>query len=275
MIGRFPLNIVDTAYKAGFANPVGIAYDSGRGIIGVANYGSSEISFVDYVTFTVIATVNVPAGNNNAWSYITFDNAGDRYFAASERIEGYGDNLIYIINATTFSLSLAITDPSSTAIYRGIEFDYTNDRMFISCYKNPNSIPSEIKIYKYSDFSYITNFIANRASGIVFDAVSNKLYVAGHSSNNLRIYDGTSYALLTTIATGGLTYGVSQDPDNSDLLVIQNYGLNTLQLFRKSTNTIIGTYSGITTPRFSVFVGNKIYVTAATINSVSIIDKFY
>lgn len=270
MIGRFPLNINEIVYFGNVINPVGIAYDSIRDRIAVINYGGDLVIF-NAADMSIITSVSIEPGIFKG--ALDFDLVGDRFFLGRDAPPGD----IKIIDANTYTVTtIATTYISTQPVFRGFCFDYSNDRFFTSCYGTAGIQPvSKIAIYKLSDFSFINSFDSDKCSGISYDSLNNKLYVAGHSSANIKVYDGSTYTLLNTIPTGGLAYGITQDPDYSDYMVIQNYSLNQLQLFRKSTNSIIGTFSGLTTPRLSIFRNGKIFTTLSTFDKIASIERFY
>lgn len=277
MIGHFPIYPSFIPYLAAtYTNPLGIAYDVVGNRIAIVDFGS-KVTFIDATTYSVLHTLSYPLTTNNI-AAAGFDSVNNHFYLGEDGPNANGK--IRVISGVDYS-EITNFNNSAYAVYRGFCFDHSTDRMFVSCFGTAGTQPiSTIEIYKISDHSYITSFNADKASGIEIDTTARKLYVAGHSSANVRVYDIDTFTLLNTITGSGdfsmsTAYGITQDPNNSDLMIVQEFTLNKLLLLRKSTNSIIGKMGGVTNPRMSVFVGTKIHVTQATINKVSEYLSFY
>lgn len=274
MIGRFPLNINNPInYLSGFTNPLGIAYDTINNRIAVVNYNASSassISIRDATNLSLITTISSPIAS----SVIKFDATGSRYLLGAD---AYGslERGLYTLDCTSYTITRVI-NTTGKAVLRGIEIDYPNDKLYVSYFGDVVfSIAAAVVIYKLSDFSYISEFAVSKSCGTALDLAAGKLYVACHSDGVVRVYDATTYTLLNTITGVTLAYGIVQDPANSDYMIVQDYSGNRLCLLKKSTNTIIGYYEGVNTPRFSIFLNGNIYTTQAAINNVGVTERFY
>lgn len=279
MIGHFPIYPNVVGYLAAtYTNPVGIAYDAVGNRIAIVDFGD-KVTFINATTYAVLHTISLPSALNKI-AAIGFDSVNNNFYVGEDGDIPSPNGKIRVFSGVDYSETASFYH-SSFATYRGFCFDYSTDRMFVSCYGIAGSQPiSTIEIYKISDHSYITSFNADKASGIEIDTTARKLYVAGHSSANVKVYDIDTFSLLNTITGAGdltlsLAYGITQDPNNSDLMIVQDYTNNKLLVLRKSTNSFINQMKGVTTPRISVFVGSKIHVTQATINKVSEYLLFY
>lgn len=277
MIGHYSIypNVIDYLSTT-YVNPVGIAYDITGNRIAIVDF-QSKVTVIDATTFAVLNITLVENLSPDIAS-IGFDSVGNRFFVGTDNPNGK----VHIISGIDYSITLNVISGINSPTYRGFCFDYSTDRLFISSYGQLTAQPiSKILVYKLSDLTLLTSFNADKASGIEIDTTGRKLYVAGHTSANIKVYDIDTFALLNTI-TGNvnfdlsLVYGITQDPINSDLMIIQDYNLNKLCLLQKSTNSIIKQVKGFTTARFSVFVNDKIYVTlGTTTNRVAVIKRFY
>ncbi|PIF30757.1 hypothetical protein CLU81_1204 [Flavobacterium sp. 9] len=276
MMGYYSIypNVIDYLSTT-YANPVGIAYDVTGNRIAIVEF-KTKVSFIDATTFKVLNTI-LASSLDLFIASIGFDSVNNRFFVGSDNVNGK----VHIISGIDYSVTLNAIYVPTESIYRDFRFDYSTDRMFISCYGAASQPISKISVHKISDLTLITSFDADKASGIEIDTTARKFYVAGHTSANIKVYDLDTYSLLNTITGSGdfalsLVYGITQDPSNSDYMIIQDYNLNKLCLLQKSTNTIIKQIKGFTSARLSVFINDKIYVTLGnTTNRVAVIKKFY
>lgn len=277
MIGHYPIYPNTITYlSATYTNPLGIAYDAVGNRIAIVDF-QTKVTFINATTYAVITTV-LASSLDSGIATIAFDSVNNRFLVGSDSVNGK----VHLISGVDYSITLNVISTTSTqAVYRGVVFDYSTDRMFISCFGNPTTQPlSNIIVHKISDFSFVTSFNADKASGIEIDTTARKLYVAGHTSANVKVYDIDTFTLLNTITGSGdyalsLAYGITQDPNNSDYMIVQDFTLNRLVLLRKSTNSFINVMKGVTSARMSVIVNGKIHVTQANINKVSEYLLFY
>lgn len=268
MIGRFPLNIVIPKYvSASFNNPIGVAYNANDNIIGIANYGNKVVQFLNADTFEVVHSMTITTSQDQI-AALEYDSLNNRYFLGYEN----NGNKIGIINGSDYSITTIPFSLDHVPVTRGFQFDYANDRMFISAYRT-NDV-GKIYVYKISDLSYISDFTVSQSTGISLDNANSKLYVACHSSGEVRVYDSNTFVLLNTITGFNLAYSVYQDPDISNRLLVCDYSANELVLLDKDTNSIIGRLKNIANPRYSVIVNNEIITTSAT-NKLFVQPRFY
>lgn len=266
MIGRFPLSTSIINYSTPtYLGSHGIVYDSAGDRIAVCQWNGNKVTFLNATTLAILANVTISAP-----SQIKFDSVNNRFFVASA--DGTNPTPVNIINGNTYELTSNVI-PTGLFIIRGFEFDYANDKLFISSY-NTNFI----EIYKISDLGHIGSIAVNNPIGIVFDS-SGKLYVARGSNKVVDVYETITYTKTGSISgtTGTVTfseaYSLAQD-ENNDLLIMTDRVEGKLVLLRKSTLTTIGTYS-INSVTQVCTMGNKILATCQPLNLFAIIDKFY
>lgn len=280
MIGHFPIYTSIIKYlPTALTNPVGLVYDATGGRIAVADIsgGSGMILFLNSTTFALLHTINV---SGRSTSGLGFDPINNRFWVGEDSSVGNPNGRIRVYSGVDYS---EITNffNSAYANYRGFCFDYSIDRVFVSCAGAATLQPiSTIEVYKISDYSFVGSFNCDKSIGIEIDVSNRKLYVAGGTSANIRTYNLDTFALVDTITGTGdfalsTVYGITQDPVNSDLMIVQDVTLNKLVLLRKSTNTIIGKSGGVTGARMSIFANGKIYITQSGINKLSEHIIFY
>lgn len=266
MIGRFPLNLLDPIqYVAGFTKPIGIAYDATGDRIAVVN-NSNNVTILDGASLSTITTITLPSFGTNAWNVIYYDSGNNRFL-----VEEDTSGTIQAISGVGYSVTTYITSlGTGTPTCRGIVISDT--RIFFSCYFT-GTTTSTVFVYNLSAATLITSFSVSSACGIVID--SSKIYVSCHGENNVKVYDLTSYALLSTITVGADAFSLTND-SSSDYIIIESRDSNSLKLLKKSTGTVVGGFAGTPVVTAGIIRSGKIYLTLpTTLNKIAIMDKFY
>ena len=95
---------------------------------------------------------------------------------------------------------------------------------------------------KYSPYNYVATITASglKPYRSAVDTVNNKLYVANSSSTSLYVFDLTTFALITTVTTGTVSYSVTVDNAGNRLFV---GGSNGLYIYDLTTYSLITTLS--------------------------------
>lgn len=143
--------------------PAGVAYDSDRGKIYVANSGNNTVSVISDITNTVVATI--PVGNNPTG--VAYD---------------FGKNAIFVTNTDDNTVSV-ITDVNDTVVAtipawgiqpKGIAYDSNTDMLFIANYgSNTVSVISD-----HNNTVIATITVGDKPVGVVYDSGSSEIYVA-------------------------------------------------------------------------------------------------
>lgn len=105
------------------------------------------------------------------------------------------------------------------------------------------------------------------------DPITNKIYVANLSSNNVSVIDGTNNKVVATITVGDEPYGICVNPVTNRVYVT-NYFSDNVSVIDGTNNSVIATVAVGFEP-WGICVNsttNKIYVANYGSNNVSIID---
>ena len=274
MIGRFPLDIMSkTTYPPISKNfLLGIAVDSANNRFGIVNYRAdgaiNNILFYHTETYQLIQSIDV-TGSKGALEH---DAVGNRFFLGHNNDDG---KLFSIISGVDYSIT-TIDTPSSDSILapvvRGFAIDSTNDKLFVSAYFTQSI--ARIYVFKLSDLTFITSYPVSQCVGIYVDIPNNELFICRHSSGKVDVYNSLTNDFKRSITGFSNAYSIVVDPANSDLLIVVDNADNSLRLLKKSTNTILGKYEGIVSPRFSAFYNGKI-MTTQTNGKITVIERFY
>jgi len=174
------ITLTSTAIS-GFTGPVAIALDTANNKYFVYNWSGGVVRILNLTTNAEIASVT---GFGTSYGGIALDVANDRYYVSSGstvRIMKYSDNT-QIASITGFTYAY------------GIALDIPNNRYFVS---NTTSI----RVMKYSDNSelfHILNF--TNTYKIVADNSNNRLYVCDRGAGKFKIFNLTTFELITTIS---------------------------------------------------------------------------
>jgi YVTN family beta-propeller protein len=108
---------------------------------------------------------------------------------------------------------------------------------------------------------------------LVFNSVSNKLYIANNIGNSVTVINGSTDAVLATIPVGKAPYHVAVN-EMTNRIYVPNNMANTVSVIDGSTDTVMATVSVGNAPRASAVnkKTDKIYVVNFTAASVSVID---
>jgi hypothetical protein len=119
----------------------------------------------------------------------------------------------------------------------------SNNRFFVSCYYSQS-----VQVVNATTFAVIAT-VSNSSGvgGISFDSVNNRLFVCG--SNNINIYDGSSFVLLNTINSIATPQYVLFDPVSAhNRFFVADYNTNSVYILDGTSFAILSQISGFTSP---------------------------
>lgn len=213
--------------------PHGVAVDSGRRRLYVANHASSDVSVFDVDTLRLLTTLNT--GGARGLNGLAVDPLRNRlYVAAKESNE---------------VVALAADGSRTAPIWR----------------LPANGSPDGIVLHSSLDLAYVANFGGNSLTAIKvrdedgegvgkldvpagkepsflsFDPVSKLLYVTHHGEHTLGVYNWEG-KLEQTLPTGKGPYGISLDPERRRLYTadIDGRSVSVFQLDQAGTPTPVG-----------------------------------
>jgi len=189
--------------------PLGVAYDSGNGLVYVANSYSNSVSVISGTTNTVVATVGV---GSYPWG-VGYD-AGNGYVYETNS----GSNTVSVISGTTVVATVVVgTQPSYVA------YDGGNGYVYVG-------IDSTNVVKVISGTTVVATVgVGNSPTGIAWDSGNGDLYVANAGSGNVTVVSGATNKVVANIATGSLPDGAVYDSGNGDVYVA-NYDSNSVSV---------------------------------------------
>lgn len=232
----------------------------------VANFGTGDVSVIDIITNTHIATV--PTGLGTGKIALTATPDGQKVYVSNllfnnvTVIDTKTDTVIKTISVGVRPLAIAIT-PDGTKAYVTNQLDnnisvidIATDTVIstISVGENPSSLaiaPDGKNIYVVNqtsdDISVIDTItdtlITTVSSGgtspsaIMITPDGTKVYIANETSNSISVIDASTHTLITTIAAiGDLPIGLQITPDGKKVYVI-NFNSNNVAIINTADDT--------------------------------------
>ncbi len=214
---------------------VGMAVDSTRGVVYVANNSANTVSAINEATNTVVATI--PVGH---FPYaVALDSSKGLVY-----VTNYSGASVSVIDETTNTVAATIAGVGG----HSIAVDPGRGRVYAQS-------GSTIEVIDESTNTIITTFTAPAwAGGVAVDPVSGAIYVAGDTgaaTNSVFVFDPTTFALTATIA--GLPAEqlawMAVDPVGRNLYVPGSIAYNesavgAVFVINMDTNTLTSTIAG-------------------------------
>jgi YVTN family beta-propeller protein len=282
--------------SGGGSQPDGIAYDSGKGEIFVANHADNTVSIISDSSNTVVATVAV----GNAPNSVVYDSGKGEVF-----VSNYGSNTVSVISDSDNKVVATVPvgdGPGSMAYDSGKgEIFVTSSRSGVSVIsdssntvvatvpvQNPYSIAydfktGEIFVLNIDDatgnntFCVISDTGNNVVAsgnlcegwdifeagpvGAVYDSGKNEFFV-NSCDNAVSIISDSGYQVVASIPMGniskgeGFCQGGSYNPAKGEIYVA-NLNADTLSVISDSTNKVVATIPVGSGPRGVVYDSGK------------------
>lgn len=176
-------------------NPRAIAQIPNGGKIYVVNQGDNNVSVIDPVSFTVIATI--PVGSNPVWAITNLN--GSYVFVVNK-----GSGTITAIHTTDNTTTTFTSGTGSGSAPNFAIFDQRLNRMYVT-----NGGDNTVTVF---DLSKTTPQVLAQAvalgssssypTSVVPLADGSRYYVASTATNNVTVVDATSNQVVTTISLG-------------------------------------------------------------------------
>ena len=226
----------------------------------ITNYGSNNISVIDTVTNTVIATVNVgfnPLG-------VTVNPSGTKVYVANE------DGTVSVIDTSTNTVTDSV--PVGHLPY-GIAINPAGTRVYVvNLGDNTVSV-----IDTATNTVAATVSVGDNPIGVAFTPDGLNVYVTNHDSNSVSIIDAATNTVTGTVNVGQWPIGVAVNPAGKKVYVANVYS-NTVSVIDTATNTVTATVNVGESP-VAVAIspdGKNVYVTNSSpisiLGTVSVID---
>ena len=236
--------------------PWGVAYDSAKGEIFVANYNDNTVSVISDSTNTVVATIHVGASPFG----VAYDPAKGEIF-----VTNYNGNTVSVISDSTNTV-VATLSVSPAFGPSGAVYDQTRDEVFVA------DVSGALSIISDSTSTIVTIPFGGNPIGVAYDSAKGEIFVA-NGYGVLVVSDSTNALVGAVPSVGSFSTGVAYDSARGEVFVT-NPGFTTISVISDITNTIVATVpvgsnpTGVTydSAKGEIFVANK------NSNTVSVIS---
>jgi YVTN family beta-propeller protein len=258
IIGIVQAAIVTTTISVGTA-PTGVAYDSARSEIFVANSGSNTVSIISDVNNAVVKTVTVGTSPTG----LAYDSNKSEIFVTNHR-----SNSVSVIS--DISNSVIKTIPVGTSP-NNIAYDSGKGEIFVV-----NSGDNTVSIISDVSNAIVANVtVGTNPNKVVYDAAKGELYVSNSGYNTVSVISDSSNTVIATITVGISPAGAAYDSLKGEIFVA-NYGsgANSVSVISDSSHLVLTTVPVGTVPYGVAYNSglNEIFVTNHNSNSVSVIS---
>lgn len=215
----------------------------GNGKIAVGGYSSvGQVEIFDATTYASIAVIN------SVGSYVLGMTYGNGYFYAAAS----GSNEVYVIDATTNTITTSFSSPSPFGIAFG------NNVIGVTQYQNIASY----NIYDSTSYTLLSNSGA-MSYGSATGFGDNKFIVSDDLGNKAVLIDAATYSVLAMPTVGANPYGTHTGYGNG-YFATTNYPVGTVSIIQSSTNSVVSTVSVGGNPLDSEYASGKFGVTDYT-----------
>ena len=232
--------------------PGGVAYDSGKGEVFVAN--STNVSVISDATNKVIATIpvgSVPTG-------LAYDGGKGEVFVANS-----GSNNVSVISDATNKVIATIPVGSQPG---GVAYDSGKGEVFVA-----NDGSNNVSVISDATNKVIATIpIGNGPNRVAYDSRKGEVFVANRYSNNVSVISDTSDTVTSTVTVGAAPAFAAYDLSNG-YVYVSNSVQGTISIITTgptpSTNSVSFSQSGLPAgTNWSVTLNNQtLYSTTKTI----------
>ncbi|MHB8352627.1 MAG: hypothetical protein ACYDFT_08095 [Thermoplasmata archaeon] len=259
------------------SSPQGDAFDSANGYIFVANQGTNNLSVINGATNRVVGNVPLPNGSGGVAgpSDLVVDNSNGYVYVADE----FGFEMSVINGANNANVT-AVAVPPQTSSPSGIALDTNTGNLFVPMLDDWNVTTFNTTSYAFVGSVTTGSPFLYSPVAACFDPTNGYVYVDQWNASgpqlpsNVVVVDGTTGAIVTTIATGSENGGCAYDNANKDIYVSGESGQN-VTVINGATNTVLTTIHlglGLTPVSVTYDAANGYLYTANQNDNVSVID---
>ncbi|MCI4351367.1 MAG: PKD domain-containing protein [Thermoplasmata archaeon] len=246
-----------TAVNVG-SNPVGVAYDSGRGEVFVANYNSNNVSVFTDTNGTVVASIGV--GSNPV--ALAYDAARGEVFVTNTN-----SNNVSVIADVNNTVVASI--PVGTAPF-GIAYDAGLGELFVA---NVNSY--NVSVISDTNNTVVASVPTGSATDprfVAYDSGRNEVFVSQETTNNVTVITDSNNSIVTTVHVGTNPFGLAYDAGRGEIFVA-TIGSNNVSVISDANNTVVAAIGVGTSPLDAAYDPGlgEIFVTNSGTNNVSVI----
>ena len=208
------------------AGPEGVAYDSGKGEVFVANQGSNNVSVISDATSKVVATIPVgtmPRG-------VAYDSGKGEVF-----VTDFWTNAVSVISDTSNTVVATIPVGSGP---EGVAYDSGKGEVFVA---NAGSNANAVSVISDASDSVVATIpVGTGPGGVAYDSGKGEVFVTNAGSNTVSVISDANNTVVATIPVGSGPEGVAYDSGKGEVFVA-NQGSNNVSVISDANNTVIAT----------------------------------
>ena len=226
-------------------DPIGLAYDSAKGVVFVAEFSAPAVSAISDSTNSVVSTVEIPGLNNPGFSespspqYIAYDSGKGELFVSNL----YG-NCLTVISDATNSVVTTI-DLGNDSLNDGIggypvnmAYDSAKGEIFVveqgasTINGSYSASAGFVSVVSDTTNSVVATIqLGDFPSAIAYDSAKGEVFVANDGKNQsdtsatntaagiVSVISDTTNSVVATITVGPFPDGVAYDPGKAEVFV--------------------------------------------------------
>ncbi|MGD0250766.1 MAG: YncE family protein [Thermoplasmata archaeon] len=247
-------------------NPVGVAYDSGKGEVFVTNTGSGNVSVISDATDAVVATISVGTKPYAA----AYDSAKGEVFIANEQggsvsvINDTDNTVVATVDTGDYPTGLAydsgkgevfvagdqtsvfvISDATNSVVAtvgvgnvtEGLTYDAAHGQVFASMFDDQD-------VWVISDATNTVTSIVHVGTtpvGLATDSAKGLVFSANYGSANVSALSTVSHSVVANVRVGSGPSSVAYDQGQAYLLVANSVSAN-VSVVSDATDKVISTF---------------------------------
>ncbi|MCI4321646.1 MAG: hypothetical protein L3K05_05010, partial [Thermoplasmata archaeon] len=217
------------------AYPTGVVYNPSDRQIYVANGGGNDTSWLNPSTRLLAGTASVGPWPDVLENPLVFDTLNHDLYV----LNPYDSSVLVLGAARTL---LATIPAGLTPV--AIAFDATNGYIYVA-----NNYDGNVTVINGATNHVVGSLLVKMyesLDALVVDPVTNELYVADGSGNNVTVFGATNFTKLATIPVGNSPRAMVYDSLNGTILV-GNFGSGNLSVISGATRTGVGSFAFVST----------------------------
>ena len=212
----------------------GLAYDSGKGEIFVAEYNANQVAVISDSSNKVVANItgfNEPEG-------LAYDSAKGEVFVSNS-----GSNSVSVISDTSNKVVIANISVGSYPV--ALAYDSVNGEVFVSNYGSHS-----VSVISDSTNEVVQNITVGRTpAGIVFDSGKGEIFVADSNAcqglcpprSNVTVISGSNNTFVTNVTVPAEPYVLAYDSAKGEVFASTEEGTfnESVYVISDSSNSLV------------------------------------
>jgi len=212
-------------------HPIGVAYDSGKGEVFVANSVSYNVSVINDASHKVVATVAVGPDPLGA----AYDSRKGEVFVTNS-----GNSSVSVISDATNTVVAWVGVGSSPW---AVAYDPAKSEVFVASLSSNNVSVINDTLNRV----VATMAVGSGPAGVAYDSAKGEGFVTNSGSSNVSVISDATNTVVATVAVGIAPTSVAFDPAKSEAFVA-NDGSDNMSVISDATNTVVATRTAGNSP---------------------------